>query len=108
MSECIARSQWKDYFDDFSKAVKSVPVEVEVEGLGIFDKMEVEWLPLLGITYDSKGDVLSVLFEKLDHMVEKPGEIAVDKGDQGVTRIEITSEEDGAKTVLKFKAPVKI
>ncbi len=38
MMETIAKSQWKDYLDDLSKAIKDVPVEIEVKALGIFDK----------------------------------------------------------------------
>ena len=108
MSESIAKSQWKDYCDNVSKAVKGAVVEVEVEALGIFDKIEAEWLPLLGITYDPKDDLVSIFFEKLDHMIEKPLEITVDKGDQGLNSIEITSGEDAAKTVVKFRTPVKV
>ena len=108
MSECIAKSQWKDYLDEVSKAVKNVSAEVEVEALGIFDEIEVKWLPLLGISYDSNDDVVSILFEKLDHMVEKPQEIVVERGDEGIGRLEITSGEDAAKTVLKFRTPVKV
>ncbi len=108
MSECINKSQWKDYFDDMSKVLGDVPVEVEVEGLGIFDKVEVEWLPLKGITYDPKDNVVSLMFDKLDHMVEKPYEIEVEKGEDGVKTISFTSEGDGAKTVVKFKNPVKV
>ena len=108
MSECIAKSQWKDYLDDVSKAVKNVSAEVEVEALSIFDQIEVEWLPLLGVSYDPKDDVVSILFEKLDHLIEKPQEIVVEKGDEGIRQIEITSGEDAAKTVLKFRTPVKV
>ncbi len=108
MMETIAKSQWKDYLDDLSKAIKDVPVEVEVEALGIFDKKEVEWLPLLGVSYDPKDDVVSILFEKLDHLVEDPQQIAVEKDNGSIKSIEIISGQDAAKNVLKFKVPVKV
>ncbi len=71
-------------------------------------KKEVEWLPLLGVSYDSKDDVVSILFEKLDHIVEDPQQIAVEKDNDSIKRIEITSGQDAAKNVLKFKVPVKV
>ncbi len=108
MSVCIAKSEWKSYFNDVSKALGNVEAEVEVEALGIFDEKEVEWLPIKGITYDPKDDVVSLLFDKVDHLIRKPYEITVEKDGDGIKEITITSEEDASKTVVRFKTPLKV
>ncbi len=108
MSECITKSEWEKFFNELSRSIKNTVCEVEVEALGIFDKIEVKWLPLLGLSYDPKDNVISVLFDKLDHMIEKPQEVVVEKGADGIKRIEIVSGEDAARNVLKFKEPVNV
>ncbi len=108
MAECISKNQWENYLNQLSKVFKDTPVEVEVAASGIFDKPEVEWLPILGISYDPKDNIVSILFENLDHIIEKPYEIKVEKDDSGIKEIDIVSEEDGTKTVLRFKTPVRL
>lgn len=108
MAECIAKNEWKAFFDEFSKSLKENSVELEVEGLGIFDKIEAEWIPIMGITYDPADDMISVIFEKLDHSIAKPQEVVVERSSDGISRIEIVSSEDGAKNILKFRQPVKV
>ena len=39
--------------------------EIEVASLDLGDQIEAEWLPLLGITYDDKDDVLEIALEEL-------------------------------------------
>ena len=108
MAECIPKNQWEDYLNRLSKVLKDSPVEVEVAATGIFDKPEVEWLPVLGISYDPKDNIVSILFENLDHIIEKPYEIKVEKDGSGIKEIVIVSEEDASKTILRFKTPVTV
>lgn len=108
MSEQISKAEWKEFLDGFSRAMKDVTCEVEIEALGIFDKVEAEWMPLRGISYDPKNDVVSVFFDNLDHMIEKPQQIEVNKVASGVESLEIVSGEDAARTVIKLKNPVSV
>lgn len=108
MAEQIAKAEWKEYLDGFSSALKGGECKVDIEALGIFDRVEVKWLPLRGISYDPKDEMVSVFFDNLDHMIEKPQQIEVRKGASGVESMEIVSGEDGARTVIKFKSPVSV
>jgi Family of unknown function (DUF5335) len=51
----IDRAEWRSFFDAMSKALVGMRAEIEVASLALGDQIEAEWLPLLGITYDSKG-----------------------------------------------------
>ena len=36
------------------------------------DQIETEWLPLLGISHDPKGDILDIALEGVDHIIKAP------------------------------------
>ena len=50
--------------------------EIEIASLSICDQIEAEWLPLLGIVYDPKDDIIEVALEGLD-----PGPILITNAD---------------------------
>jgi hypothetical protein len=74
-----------------------------VERLG--DQVAAKWLPLFGITYDAKGDLLEIAMEGLDHLVHKPREIAVDDGPSGLGSMEIV-DSDRRRQILKLMEPL--
>src|SRR5690349_10395554 len=78
----IDKSEWRGFFDWLSKGLVGARTEVEVASLDLGDQIEVEWLPLLGITYDDKDDVLDVALEGVDrlvdHLIQHPREIWAD------------------------------
>lgn len=64
---------------------------------------ETSWLPLAGITYDRKGDLLEVLVENMDHLVFHPKEIYVDeRADQELNSLEVV-REDGPMEVIELR-----
>ncbi len=50
---------------------------MEVASLKLGDRIEAEWLPLLGISYDPKNDLIDIALEGVDHMIHHPREIYV-------------------------------
>ncbi|RMG55652.1 MAG: hypothetical protein D6717_07670 [Gammaproteobacteria bacterium] len=104
----LERDHWKDYFDHFSSVSGTELVEVEVAGLDIGDQVEAEWLPLAGISYDPKDDVLTIdAGEVLQHMVRSPRVIRVDEDDSGIHSFEV-EDGDGHVQVLRLKAPLAL
>jgi hypothetical protein len=59
----LEKSQWRGYFDRVSNALVSKRAEIEVASLKLGDRIEAEWLPLLGISYDPKNDVIDIALE---------------------------------------------
>jgi hypothetical protein len=39
------------------------------------DHTQAEWLPLLGISYGPRDDVVDIALDGLDHMIRQPREI---------------------------------
>ena len=49
----VPPSEWRAFFDRMSKALLGKWAEIEVASLDLGDQIIAEWVPLLGITYDS-------------------------------------------------------
>src|SRR3954471_8207516 len=94
----VPRSEWRGYFDRMSKALLGKWAEIEVASLDLGDQIVAEWVPLLGITYDSKGDLVDVALDRLNHLIRRPREITVDESPAGLGSVAII-DEDGARQV---------
>jgi len=103
----LAKSEWQSYCDRISKGLTGKRVEIEVTGLRIGDQIAVKQLPLLGITYDSKDDLVEIGMEGLDHLIQKPRSVSVDDGPEGLTSMEIVDSE-GRRQILKLTAPLML
>lgn len=55
MAGFIERNQWKTFLDEFSKRNQLRATRLEVVG-DIGAQEEEEFLPLLGVSFDTKGD----------------------------------------------------
>jgi hypothetical protein len=103
----LEKTGWQVYLDKVSKTLVGKQAEIEVDGLSIGAQIEAEWVPLLGITYDHKNDLVEVLLEGLDHLIRQPKEIWVDQGPGGLTSMEVTSA-DGTKEIIRFRDPLML
>ena len=76
----VPREAWSGFFDDVSALMRRKLVEVEVVGIDAGDRIEAEWLPLTGLTYDEHDDELYVQATTpsgpLDHAIQHPKEIS--------------------------------
>jgi hypothetical protein len=103
----IARADWQSYFDRISKGLTGKRAEIEVTGLTLGDQVAAKWLPLIGITYDSKDDLLEIALEGLDHLIHKPLTVSVDDGPEGLRSMEIV-DSDGRHQILKLTEPLML
>jgi hypothetical protein len=100
----LDNKEWKPFFDGISKVIGAKQVEIEVQSLDLGDQVEARWLPLLGLTYDPKNDLLDVALEGLDHMIRNPREIYVDDGGAGLATFAVVDAE-GARQIVKLRDP---
>ena len=71
------------------------------------DQIAVKSLPLLGITYDSKNDLIEIGMEGLDRLIQKPRSVSIDDGPEGLATMEIVDSE-GRRQILKLTAPLML
>ena len=65
----LKRPEWSPFFD-------VVPKLLEATG----DQTQAEWLPLLGITYEPRDNIVEIALDGVDHMISKPRGIYLDNG----------------------------
>lgn len=96
---------WKPYFDNVSKLLEGRHVEIDVAALNIGSQIAAEWLPLLGITYDKKDDLIAVMAEGLDHMIRKPRNVFVQTEGVNLHSMEVIDGDD-VNQIIKFREPL--
>ena len=101
----VPKSEWRRFFDRMSKALPGKLAEIEVASLDLGDQIVAEWVPLLGVTYDSQDDLVDVALDRFDHLIRHPKAIMADEADEGVTSVAIV-DADGTRQVVKFRSPL--
>ena len=103
----VPASEWRPFFDQLSKGLLGKWVEIEVASLDLGDQITAEWIPMFGITYDSRDDLLDVALDRIDHLIRHPQEIVVEEGPTGVTSVAVLDKE-GVRHVVKMKEPLML
>lgn len=106
-SKKISKKQWQKYFDSFSiKYLKDdqpeyVEIQVLSEEIGV--QPETQWMPLRGITYDPKSDILEIQVDKMEHLISHPTEIYVNEEDNGWLTGMMVIRQDGEKNIIDIR-----
>jgi hypothetical protein len=90
-----------------SKVLEGKRAEIEVASLAVGDQIEAEWLPLLGIVYDPKDDLIEVALDGLDHLIPHPREIYVENGGPMLNSLEIIDSE-GTRQIVQLRDPLML
>jgi len=110
MMQNLPKESWKPYFNAVSDALIGKWAEVEVASLDLGDQVVVEWLPLLGVTYDSHDDLLDIVLggsSHFNHLIRHPRQIEITEGAEGLRNIAVTNG-DGTVQVLRLKEPLRL
>jgi hypothetical protein len=103
----LDKSDWRVFLDGVSRLLTGKQAEIEVDSLGLGSQIEAEWLPLIGITYDPKDDLVEVALEGLDHMIPKPKEIVARTGATGLESLEVV-RDDNTREIVLFREPLML
>jgi hypothetical protein len=107
MAKQLEKSRWRAYFDRMSKAPVGKRAEIEVASLKLGDQIEAEWLPLLGISYDPKDDIIEIALEGVDHLIPKPREVYVEENGLELSSLEVIDAE-GKHQIIVLKDPMML
>jgi hypothetical protein len=112
ISRKLDRAEWKSLFDFLSKdLLQGKRAEVEVAGLDLGDQIEAKWLPLGGIVYDHKDDVIEVALgdgeNHVDHLIYGPREIYLVE-DAGMFFNFDVLDRDGRHQIVKVRDPLTL
>ena len=103
----VPQSAWREYFDRMSKALLGKRAEVEVAALDLGAQVVAEWVPMLGITYESKDDLLDVAFDRANHLIRHPREIVVEEDAGGLLSVAVVDRE-GTRQLVRLKEPLML
>jgi hypothetical protein len=104
----LIKAQWRPYCAHISRALaKGQRAELEVVSLDLGDRYETRWLPLFGIAYDPKSDVIEVALEGVDHLIEHPREMLVETTPRGIVAVEIVGADE-ARQIVKLREPLAV
>jgi Family of unknown function (DUF5335) len=108
ISRKVDKAEWKPLFDFLSKQLLAGKrAEVEVAFLDLGDQIQVEWLPLIGLVYDHKDDIVEVALEGIDHIIYHPREIYLAE-DAGVFTSFDIIDGSGKHQIVKLKDPLML
>lgn len=102
----LPHAEWNDYFDAFSRK-KGDSGRVDYAEIRVFSpedgaQPETRWLPLQGLTYDPKDDLLDIAVTDLDHLVGHPEAIFVDEVQGRLDRFEVV-RRDGTREIVEIR-----
>jgi hypothetical protein len=90
-----------------SKEIDGRCVELDVASLGLGDRVEARWLPLLGVVFDVRGDVLEIALDGVGHSILAPRAIHLEETERGLVALEIVAADDTVET-LRFREPLAL
>ncbi len=103
----LNKAEWQRYFDFVSRGLEGLRAEIEVAALPFGHQIEAEWLPVLGMTYDPKDDLVEIALEGVDHLIYRPREIHVDATAGELMSVEIVDAE-GNRQIVRLREPVML
>ena len=103
----VPRDEWRSFFDRMSKSLLGKLAEVEAASLDLGDQIVDEWIPMVGITYDSKDDLLDVALDRANHLIRRPRQIVVEEADGGLKSMTVL-DAGGTRHTVRLKVPISL
>lgn len=105
--EVIEKGQWEFFCNRVSRQLEGAQAEIEVASLNIGDQIQAEWVPLLGVSYDPKDDIVEIAVEGLDHIVREPGALTVQREGPMIASLAVESRA-GERHIVRFRQPLSL
>jgi hypothetical protein len=103
----LDKPRWQAAADLLSRTLHGQPARLEVASLDLGDQIEVEWAPLLGVSYDPKDDLFEIQLEGVDHLVSHPRTFAIrERG--GLADSLAVVDDQGAEHIVQLRQPVAL
>ena len=104
----LTRSEWRSYCDRVSRAAAGgACAELEVAALQLGNHVEARWLPLFGLAYDTRSDILEVALQGVDHLIAQPCDLYVEETPRGLVGIEIVAADE-TRQMLRLREPLSL
>ena len=106
-SRKLERSEWQSFCVYASAWGLGKRAQIETISLEIGRQVAVSLLPVLGVEYDPRSDVLEVMLFDLDHLIAHPRDLYVDDEPGGLSSFEVIDSE-GLRQIVMFSDPLML
>ena len=103
----IPQAEWRPFFDRLASTLLGKWAEIEVASLDLGDQIVAEWIPMIGITYDSRDDLLDVALDRANRLIRRPTEIDVEESPEGLKSVAVL-DANGVRHIIRLKEPLKL
>jgi hypothetical protein len=90
-----------------SQALLGKLAEIEVASMDLGDNIVAEWVPMIGITYDSRDDLLDVALDRANHLIRHPKEILVEEDENGLKSVAVLDSDD-TRQIVNLRTPLML
>jgi class 3 adenylate cyclase len=97
----IPRHEWQSYFEDVTRQLTVMTVDVEVSSATMGSQPELTAVQLRGLSYDPHDDAFSILAGSVEHRITAPTEIFVEEEPRGLLSIQVIDGE-GRQHLARF------
>ncbi|HEX5007324.1 MAG TPA: DUF5335 family protein [Hyphomonadaceae bacterium] len=103
----IDKEDWASFLSWVTDNLSGGRAEIDVLSLDIGAQVEARSLPLLGVAYDRKSDVIEVALDGLDHLIHRPREVWASDADKDLMSIRVIDQDDVTQ-VIKLMKPLAL
>jgi hypothetical protein len=103
----VDKAQWTEFLTNLSRAIAGKRAEIEIASLDLGDQIQAEWLPLLGMSYDPKDDLIEIALEGLDHLIRHPVRLMVESEGLHISSIEVV-DAGGLQQLVRLRDPLML
>ena len=102
----LERAEWAEFCARASRNYLGKAVEVEVLSAAIGCQVEVHGLPLIGLSYDSKNDLIELFVGELSHFIRTPRLFYVNEDPLGVICFHVIDVDDTRRVITLHEPPM--
>jgi Family of unknown function (DUF5335) len=110
----ISRTEWRTFFDTFSRQHEGWLATVEVFGSDIGAQEAVHELPLAGVSLSAGGEETEAISidlgaapdEHVSHAISEPTAVWLEQTEEGANAALEIEVADGTKTLVRFRSPM--
>ena len=103
----LEHADWEKFCTRVSRSFVGKQADIEVASLQIGFHLAAHRLPLIGMSYDRKSDVLALLVGELEHLIRGPREVYVDEQPLGLVALQII-DADGGRRIVTLREPLML
>lgn len=103
----IDKEDWASFLEWVTQGLSGARAEIDVLALDIGAQVEARAIPLLGLAYDRKSDLIEVALDGLDHLIHRPRELTAHEEEDGLISIRVVSEDDVTQ-IIKLMGPLNL